>query len=575
MWPCPTLSSSSARGVRRNYSFLMYAHQPSNHFGGSIEGSATPARLLPTFFKAILATALFRCWHILLFFIGWATAITLINEKVTNLTMQSTLLTVIGTVLGFVISYRTTSSFERYNEGRRYWSQIILASRTLARTVWFHVPELPPATPSDENEGRTVEERKARTLIEKKTVINLTEAFSVAVKHYLRGEEGINYVDLYHLVKFLPSYAFPAGMMTSELDAESNLRRTQSYRSSDRNPHPEHEQEKDECPSVSIELASPTSPSNGNGSYFPAATVDAARDPNARRNVTLDLPLPVTTKNTSVPARSVPHSNSRSTLRAPVGTPRKTSFARADDDGVELLPASLPPKYTLFDLFPFSLLIKLLAHKGHEVDGKKAARYRAKNVVVTHNVPLEISMYLTSYVATLSARKSIDVPTTNLLIASVNQLTDALTGLERILTTPIPFSYSIHLWLVTIIYVLALPFQIYATLRWITIPATAIMSFIFFGFLVAGEEIENPFGYDKNDLNMDHFTHDIIRNELRALTAFPPPDPEHWAFSPRNNHLFSGNSYGTGRASEQALNVTPVEWVDRGADAMKDVLARY
>lgn len=46
----------------------------------------------------------------------------------------------VGTVLGFVISYRTTASFERYNEGRRLWSQIILASRQLARAIWFHVP---------------------------------------------------------------------------------------------------------------------------------------------------------------------------------------------------------------------------------------------------------------------------------------------------------------------------------------------------------------------------------------------------------------------------------------------------
>ena len=45
----------------------------------------------------------------------------------------------VGTVLGFVISYRTTSSFERYNEGRKLWSQVILSSRTLARTIWFHV----------------------------------------------------------------------------------------------------------------------------------------------------------------------------------------------------------------------------------------------------------------------------------------------------------------------------------------------------------------------------------------------------------------------------------------------------
>jgi ion channel-forming bestrophin family protein len=46
----------------------------------------------------------------------------------------------IGTVLGFVISYRTTSSFERYNEGRKYWSQIVYATRTIARLIWFHVP---------------------------------------------------------------------------------------------------------------------------------------------------------------------------------------------------------------------------------------------------------------------------------------------------------------------------------------------------------------------------------------------------------------------------------------------------
>lgn len=62
-----------------------------------------------------------------------------------------------------------------------------------------------------------------------------------------------------------------------------------------------------------------------------------------------------------------------------------------------------------------------------------------------------------------------------LLAALMNgllSLTDSLTGLERILTTPIPFSYSVHLWVVTIIYCLALPFQIWKTMGWITIPGT-------------------------------------------------------------------------------------------------------
>ena len=88
---------------------------------------------------------------------------------------------------------------------------------------------------------------------------------------------------------------------------------------------------------------------------------------------------------------------------------------------------------------------------------------------------------------------------------------DALTGLVRILTTPIPFSYAAHLWITTFLYVGAMPFQIVEPLGWVTIPAVVLASFIFFGFLVAGEEIENPFGYDKNDLDLDHFCQDIIR----------------------------------------------------------------
>lgn len=63
-----------------------------------------------------------------------------------------------------------------------------------------------------------------------------------------------------------------------------------------------------------------------------------------------------------------------------------------------LFPASMPPKYTIFDLFPFSLLIKIFAKRGHEVKGKKAARIRAKMMqkTVSHNLPLEISLYLVS-----------------------------------------------------------------------------------------------------------------------------------------------------------------------------------
>ncbi|KAI0701676.1 UPF0187-domain-containing protein [Earliella scabrosa] len=500
---------------------------------------------LHRFMSAALATAVFRCWPLLVFFSGWATAITIINHNVHSLIIQPTLLTVIGTVLGFVVSYRTTASFERYNEGRRLWSQIVLGSRTLARTIWFHVPDMMPAAKDDRS---TDEQRKARVLIEKKTVINLIEAFGVAVKHYLRGEEGVYYVDLYHLVKYLPAYALPAGMPSlvdvNSTDGSSIQSPPLRARGDSAASVPEME--------GSAHPSSPRSASFHHGQLpFPATSPTAA--PTRKVSVQADLPMP--------PRMS---GRSRTFDEKRYSSDKASTHSRVTEHEDFLLPARNPPKYHLLDLFPLSLLVGYLTKKGKEVKGKKAARIRAKlrSKVVTHNLPLEISLYLSSYVAALQDRNVVPPPTATVLLNSLNQLVDSLTGLERISTTPIPFSYRVHLWSVTLLYCLLLPFQLYVALGWLTIPATALLSFIFFGFLVAGEEIENPFGYDKNDLNLDHFTHNIIRSELKAITAVPRPEVESWAFSQFNDQIFSKDE-----------RIPPDEWMQRGLGRIQIALS--
>lgn len=507
------MSSSQLRAVYN-------PNSPDVVLGSSIWSSAG---------HALLATALFRCWHILIFFGAWSTAICVISHNVHSLALQPTLITVFGTVLGFVISYRTTSSFERYNEGRRLWSQIVLGSRTFARTVWLHVPD--NTYPSAQTLSDPQEEYKARTLIEKKSVINLLEAFSIAVKHYLRGEDGIYYEDLYHLVKFLPAYALPP-----TIPSVVDLNRTSMNDDVPASPRSEH--------------------FHGSGHTRRAPAPD-------------QLPFP-----TVAPTPSMRVANfAREKMLLSDGRPQKGVKLSTGSDDIRLAPAMNPPKYSLLDVFPFSLLVGVLAKdgvnkNGDAVKGRRAARRRAvmRNHRGQHsyNIPLEISFYLGSYVSALQSRKVVDAPTTTVLLATITQLVDALTGLERILTTPIPFSYCIHLWLVTVVYCLALPFQLWSTLKWVTIPATVVASFIFFGFLVAGEEIENPFGYDKNDLNMDHFVRNIIRKELRAIMAMPTPDPSVWAFSSENDLLFA--------SSDTEERVSPLDWVQRGIPKMRDAL---
>ncbi|THU99024.1 UPF0187-domain-containing protein [Dendrothele bispora CBS 962.96] len=526
----------------------------------SHKGFRTPDPFAPrrrpgsSFVNALLATALFRCWHLLIFFGAWATLITVLNEQGHDLTFDATLLTVIGTVLGFVISYRTTSSFERYNEGRRLWSQIIFATRTFARTVWFHIPESAAAA--------AAEVSKARATIEKKTVINLLEAFSVAVKHYLRGEDGIYYEDLYYLVKFLPAYALPTGI-------PSHADLTQPIDNKKHGP----------VSPQSIAFR-PQMPGSNNTFLHQRTTGGSSQAPP-------ELPAPATAS--SPPKKQNRFSRTLSQLAWGDKEKEKVPLSSTDEkkpDKLEriilrredekfLYPSWDPPRYYgLFNLFPFSLLVKVLTSSGKELKGKKAARLRAKmrakmrNVGVSHNLPLEISLYLSSYISALQVRQINEAPTTSALVFALNQLVDSLTGLEHILTTPIPFSYSIHLWVVTVIYCFALPPQIYPMLRWITIPATIILTFIFFGFLVAGEEIQNPFGYDKNDLDLDHFTHNIIRNELQALTSAAPPNPARWAFVTENNLLFARDVHNDER-------VAPEEWVKRGYTSMQSTLSEF
>lgn len=65
---------------------------------------------------------------------------------------------------------------------------------------------------------------------------------------------------------------------------------------------------------------------------------------------------------------------------------------------------------------------------------------------------------------------------------------------------------------------------------------------------------------------MDHFTHNIIRNELRAITAMPAPHISTWAFAPANDAVFGAD------ASERLV---PEEWVRRGASSMQAALAGY
>lgn len=54
----------------------------------------------------------------------------------------------------------------------------------------------------------------------------------------------------------------------------------------------------------------------------------------------------------------------------------------------------------------------------------------------------------------------------------MSSLNEVLTGTERVLDTPLPMAYTIAISQISWIYVLVLPFQLYKSLGWVTIPAS-------------------------------------------------------------------------------------------------------
>ena len=128
------------------------------------------------------------------------------------------------------------------------------------------------------------------------------------------------------------------------------------------------------------------------------------------------------------------------------------------------------------------------------------------------NMPLEIARWLGDYLQQEYKRGQLTSYQLTAIQGLVNTLMETVGNCERILKTPMPLAYAIHLKQLVLIYCLMLPFQFVKDLHWWTGPFIALVSFTLFGIEEIGVEIENPFGYDANDLPLDAMCDTIRQN---------------------------------------------------------------
>jgi putative membrane protein len=86
-------------------------------------------------------------------------------------------------------------------------------------------------------------------------------------------------------------------------------------------------------------------------------------------------------------------------------------------------------------------------------------------------------------------------------------------------------------------YIILLPFQLDATLKWISIPACVFAAYIILGLLQIGTELENPFGHDVNDLPLSEYCK-TIATDLDVISSRKRPDIKAIITSRKNKVLF-------------------------------------
>lgn len=145
---------------------------------------------------------------------------------------------------------------------------------------------------------------------------------------------------------------------------------------------------------------------------------------------------------------------------------------------------------------------------------------RAQLENATHRAPI-ITSWLTSHCAALAEQGRITQQQLQSIDQNLTALNDLLGGAERIMRTPVPFAYAQHIKIFVVLFCYTAPFAITDSMGWKTPFAAFILAFALFGVDEIGVEIEDPFGYDENDLpleaigdGIDVATQDIVRTHV-------------------------------------------------------------
>jgi putative membrane protein len=132
--------------------------------------------------------------------------------------------------------------------------------------------------------------------------------------------------------------------------------------------------------------------------------------------------------------------------------------------------------------------------------------------------PNQIAKMLFQKINDLYVTRKISGDQLIILNSEIQSFTDICGGCERIKNTPIPYSYSTFIKKFIFIFVLTLPYAYVFTLGYYVIPVVTFIFYVLASIELISEEIEEPFGYDENDLPTTKIAENIKKHIEEILS---------------------------------------------------------
>ena len=136
----------------------------------------------------------------------------------------------------------------------------------------------------------------------------------------------------------------------------------------------------------------------------------------------------------------------------------------------------------------------------------------------TH-APLGISAELYSLLGQWKRNGQIDGDEMRAIDVEAGRLMDICGGCERIQRTRIIRSYRVFARQCVIFFLLTLPWGIVQDFGWWTVPLTTLTAYFMLGMEIVAEHVEEPFGYDDDDLDLDSLCRTISQSVTQVFDS--------------------------------------------------------